>query len=219
MGYTRDDAPLIELMLDEKGRRNWKRSGIEFEFVADYTARTYVQFYFNQSGEVLGNGAESGTLRPSDKDITAEPGRSWASRRPTSRRPQPTTGTTRWRSQAIVDHFDRVNATLRAIERTRIDAEPRHLDALLTFAARAYRRPLSAAERDDLLGVLPLAARDERSVARRSDARLDRQRADVAALLLSARPDRWRATPASPARRPERGAGHGPRPTTRWRAA
>ena len=33
----------------------------------------------------------------------------------------------------------------------RVDAEPRHLDALLKFAARAYRRPLSQAERDDLL--------------------------------------------------------------------
>ena len=54
-------------------------------------------------------------------------------------------------TQAIVDHFDRVNATLRSIEKERIDAEPRHLDALMTFAARAYRRPLSAAERADLL--------------------------------------------------------------------
>jgi Holliday junction resolvasome RuvABC endonuclease subunit len=33
----------------------------------------------------------------------------------------------------------------------RVDAEPHHRDALLQFAARAYRRPLSQAERDDLL--------------------------------------------------------------------
>jgi len=31
------------------------------------------------------------------------------------------------------------------------EAEPKHLDALLKFAARAYRRPLSKAERDDIL--------------------------------------------------------------------
>ena len=31
------------------------------------------------------------------------------------------------------------------------DAEPLHLEALLSFAARAYRRPLTQAERDDLL--------------------------------------------------------------------
>ncbi len=73
MGYTRDDAPLSELMLDEKGQKELEALWNQFEFVADYTARTYVQFYFNQSGEVLGNGAESGTLRPSDKEVTAEP--------------------------------------------------------------------------------------------------------------------------------------------------
>src|SRR5262249_6305818 len=53
--------------------------------------------------------------------------------------------------QATSDHFDRVNATLRGIERERLEAEPRHLDALVTFATRAYRRPLSRSERADLL--------------------------------------------------------------------
>jgi hypothetical protein len=33
----------------------------------------------------------------------------------------------------------------------RVEAEPRHLDALLRFAARAYRRPLSQLERDNVL--------------------------------------------------------------------
>ena len=39
----------------------------------------------------------------------------------------------------------------------RLAAEPSHLDALLKFAERAYRRPLTQAERDELLGVLPHA--------------------------------------------------------------
>ena len=45
-----------------------------------------------------------------------------------------------------------MNAAIRGIERKRLEAEPRQLDALLAFAARAYRRPLTAAERDDLRG-------------------------------------------------------------------
>src|SRR4029450_12121330 len=61
MGYTRDDAPLSELMLDEKGQQELEALWNQVEFVAAYTAGTAVQFYFNQSGEVLGNGAESGT--------------------------------------------------------------------------------------------------------------------------------------------------------------
>ncbi len=52
---------------------------------------------------------------------------------------------------AIKFHFQWVNDTLRRIEKMRLDAEPRHLDALLQFAARAYRRPLTKAERDDVL--------------------------------------------------------------------
>ena len=150
MGYTRDDAPLSELILDEKGQQELEALWNQFEFVADYTSRTYVQFYFNQSGEVLGNGAESGTLRPSDKDVTAEPvvlsfKATFLAKAGADDKNNPIA------MEAIVDHFDRVNATLRAIEEQRIDAEPRHLDALMTFAARAYRRPLSAGERAELV--------------------------------------------------------------------
>jgi hypothetical protein len=44
-----------------------------------------------------------------------------------------------------------VNANLRWVEKAKIDAEPAHLDSLSDFAARAWRRPLTAAERTDLL--------------------------------------------------------------------
>src|SRR5438093_4165994 len=163
MGYTRDDAPLSELILDEKGQKELEALWDQFEFVADYTARTYVQFYFNQSGEVLGNGAESGTLRPSDKDVTSEPvvlgfKTSYLAKAAADDRNHPVA------MQAIVDHCDRVNATLRANERERLAAEPRHVDALLTFAARAYRRPISGAERDDVLTFYRLL-RDEKNLS------------------------------------------------------
>src|SRR5581483_9450701 len=36
-------------------------------------------------------------------------------------------------------------------EKMHLDAQPHHLDALLQFASRAYRRPLSKAEKDDIL--------------------------------------------------------------------
>ena len=74
MGYFRDDTPLSELMLDENGQKELEALWDEFEFVADYTARTYMEFFFNQSGEVLGNGRESGSLRPADKAITERSG-------------------------------------------------------------------------------------------------------------------------------------------------
>jgi hypothetical protein len=52
----------------------------------------------------------------------------------------------------VRDYFDRMNANVRALEEAKAAAEPSHLDSLLTFAARAYRRPLTQGESDDLIG-------------------------------------------------------------------
>jgi hypothetical protein len=151
MGFFRDDTPLMELILDDQGRKRLDRLWEEFDYIADYTARTFVQYFFNQSGEVLGTGAESPSPRPLDHEVTdtavieglrdAYVAKALADPHNDPIAPQ-----------AIREHFDRVNATLRALEKTRVEAEPKHLDALLRFAARAYRRPLSPAERADILG-------------------------------------------------------------------
>ena len=151
MGYTRDDAPLSELLLDEKGQKELEALWDEFEFVAGYTARTYIEFFFNQSGEILGNGRESGSHRPADKDITEESvildfKQAYIAKASADPANSPIA------FEAISEHFDRVNAAIRTVERKRLEAEPRQIDALLAFAARAYRRPLTVAERDDLRG-------------------------------------------------------------------
>src|SRR5262249_34253091 len=52
---------------------------------------------------------------------------------------------------AMETYFTTINAQIRKVEKARLAAEPSHLAALLTFAARAYRRPLPQNERDDLL--------------------------------------------------------------------
>jgi hypothetical protein len=51
----------------------------------------------------------------------------------------------------VRDYFDQMNANVRAFEQARTASEPSHLTALLAFAARAYRRPMTRAETDDLL--------------------------------------------------------------------
>ena len=53
--------------------------------------------------------------------------------------------------EAIRHHFQSINDAIRRIERMRVEAEPKHLDALLKFAERAYRRPLSQTEREKML--------------------------------------------------------------------
>ena len=148
MGYWRDDTPLMELILDDIGRKELNRLWDEFDFIADFTARTWVQYYFNQSGEVQGKGAESGTFRPSDKEVSTSEV-IFGLRDAYLAKAAP--GNNPVAMEAIRYHFQWVNDTIRSVERMRVEAEPRHLDALLQFAARAWRRPLSRPEREDVL--------------------------------------------------------------------
>ncbi len=53
--------------------------------------------------------------------------------------------------RAIRWHFALKDATMRRVEKARLAAEPKHLAALQDFAARAWRRPLTAAERANLV--------------------------------------------------------------------
>src|SRR5918994_5443267 len=66
MGYFRDDSTLAELILDENGKKELDTLWHEFEFIADYTTKTFLQFVFNTGGR--------GTLvdRPAFDDATTE---------------------------------------------------------------------------------------------------------------------------------------------------
>lgn len=142
MGYFRDDTPLIELILDENGKKELDRLWDEFDFTADYTVRTYSQFIFNRS-EGRGNVVD----RPSANEFATEAA-IFRVRDQYLARAAP--GTDPVILEAVKDYFDRTNTQIRWVERARLEAEPRHLDALVKFAARAYRRPLAQEEGDDV---------------------------------------------------------------------
>jgi hypothetical protein len=149
-GYFRDDIPLIELILDKEGKRTLERLWTDFEFIADFTGRTWIEYFFDQSGEVQGRGRESGSTRPSDKEVSSEAvilglrdlylAKAAADPKSNS-----------MAKMAIEEHFQGVNGTLRSMERLHDAAEPLHLEALLKFAGRAYRRPLAQTEREKIL--------------------------------------------------------------------
>ena len=149
-GYFRDDLPLVELILDAKGRSTLERLWADFEFLADFTAHTWVEYFFDQSGEVRGRGRESGSSRPSDTEVRSEAvilslRDLYLAKVAADPKSDPVAKT------AIEDHFQRVNGTIRSMERLHEAAEPFHLEALLKFAARAYRRPLTQPERETIL--------------------------------------------------------------------
>jgi hypothetical protein len=145
MGYFRDDTPLSELILDEKGKKDLDTLWQEFDFIADYTVRTWDQFVFNGGGGGGGRGVS--VARPSFQDATTEPVIFGMRDQYLKAAPADNPAVI----QAIKDHFESLNSEIRWVERARVEAEPRHLDALLKFAARAYRRPLAQEERDEIL--------------------------------------------------------------------
>ncbi len=172
LGYFRDDTPLIELFLDEKAKRELDTLWHEFDFIADYTLRNYTQFVFSGSGE-------GRTLM-----VDREKHRGFATQSAIyALRDQHLAKTTPQTDprilEAIRQYFDNANNKIRLIEKMRLEAEPRHLDALLQFAARAYRRPLAQTEREDILA-------DYRGL--REQSRLSHEeamRASIATLLVS----------------------------------
>ncbi len=102
------------------------------------------------------------------------------------------------RSQAINDHFEIISASIRRVEQARLAAEPSHVEALQAFAERAYRRPLSPAERDGVAAFYRTLRDAGRAEPRGRRARHGRQRADVAPLLLPRRPARRAGTGVRP---------------------
>ena len=74
MGYYRDDTPLMQLILDDKGQKQLNRLWDEFDFVGHQTEHTWIQYFFNQSGEVDGQTARNPV-----------PSARWAMRSPTRR--------------------------------------------------------------------------------------------------------------------------------------
>jgi hypothetical protein len=153
MGYFRDDTPLMELILDDAGRRELDRLWLDFNTLARVPERMHLEFFHYERAETSTmRGREFDFARSEDKDATSEAKikrladvytakarKSWA-----EQNADPIG------LQAIEEHFQWVNTTIRATEKARLVAEPRHLNALLDFARRAYRRPLTSAEQAGL---------------------------------------------------------------------
>lgn len=148
-GYYRDDTALMQLVLDNKGQAELNRLWEAFDFVAGQTATTWTQYYFNQSGEVDGKGDESGSPRPEHNKITdtavimalRDKYLAKAAADPKASKDAPA---------AIRDHFARIDRVLRHVEQAKLAAEPKQVAALLDFARRAWRRPLTENDRQGL---------------------------------------------------------------------
>ena len=150
MGYFRDDTPLMDLILDEGGKQELNHLWLDFDMVAFIPERMHLEFFVYER-------AESGTIndpefnfaRPEDKDATSDAKIKRLADLYLAKAQK--NGGEPLALQAIEDHFKWVSTRIRATEKARIAAEPLHRKALLDFAGRAYRRPLTEAEKNSLL--------------------------------------------------------------------
>ena len=150
-GYFRDDAPLYELILDPREQRELDALWDEFHFITLDSMRQYKDFIFFERAEPprFMQGAEFDFARSEDKDATsAAKIEQLANAYLAKARRNGGQGAA---IRAIDDYFKSISADIRRVEQARLAAEPSHLRALQVFAERAYRRPLSQADRDDLL--------------------------------------------------------------------
>jgi hypothetical protein len=150
-GYYRDDGPLCELVLDEADRRELDALWDELNFITLAPLRQYKDFIFFERAEPprYMREAEFDFARSEDKDATSEEKMSRLEKAYLAKARRQGAGDEAL--GAIETYFTDISATIRRVERERVAAEPSHLDALLRFTERAYRRPLSTAERDDML--------------------------------------------------------------------
>jgi hypothetical protein len=150
-GYYRDDAPLGELVLDEAERREIDALWTEFHFVTQDPIRQYKDFIFFERAEPprFMIDAAFDFARSEDKDAisAAKIQQLRAAYLGKARR----NGAGATAVGAIETYFTTIDAQIRQVEEARRAAEPGHLAALAAFAARAYRRPLAPAEREDLM--------------------------------------------------------------------
>jgi hypothetical protein len=150
-GYFRDDTPLAELVLDDQQRRELDGLWEEFHFITLDSVRQYKDFIFFERAEPprFMQDSEFDFARSEDKDATSEPKMKQLAEAYLAKARR--NGGSGAAIEAIQDYFKSILADIQRVEQGRVAAEPSHLRALQSFAERAYRRPLSRTERDDLL--------------------------------------------------------------------
>jgi mono/diheme cytochrome c family protein len=150
MGYFRDDRPLYELALDAAQQRQLDGLWKELDFITHAPVRQFKQFIWFERAEPPSfmATAQFNGFRSEDDDVTSETKMAQLAQAYLAKAQEITNDVA---LGVVRDYFAQMNSNVRTLEQARTAAEPSHLEALLAFAARAYRRPMTKTEADDLL--------------------------------------------------------------------
>ena len=151
MGYFRDDQPLMELILDDAGRSKLDHMWMDFNQVAMIPERMHTEFFHYERAESATiTSPEFNFVRSEDPDACSDAkikrlADAYMAKAIKSGGGEPDA------IKAIDEHFKWVSKTIRGTEAGRLAAQPLQLKALVDFEQRAFRRPLTADERADIL--------------------------------------------------------------------
>ncbi len=150
MGFYRDDAPLYDLILNDKEKREIDQLWDELDFITKAPRRQYIGFlWFERTDSRYMTDPEFDFARAEYDDATDETKIRRLAQvylNKAERKGAKATALT-----AIEEYFERMNERIRWLEQQETLAERYHLQDLLEFASRAYRRPLEEHEQNDLL--------------------------------------------------------------------
>lgn len=160
MGYFRDDAPLYDMILDDSGRAELDALWKELDFIASAPQRQYVGFlWFERTDSRYMRDPQFDFARPENKasqtaDLIRKLSEVYLEKAEAN-------GGGDTELKAIRHYFREINEQIRWVEQARVKAEPTHVDAVLAFASRAFRRDLTLSERDDIVAYYRSLRADE----------------------------------------------------------
>ena len=151
VGYYRDDAPLYDMLLTEAEQVQLDEMWRELFFVTDVPVRQFQDYiYFERAeGREIITEAKFDFARGEDRSVASQDMMARFARlyvaavKERGLDPEAVTEISKY----FIDQSKRI----RIHEQALVEAEPIHLQALLKFAAKAWRRPLTADESRELL--------------------------------------------------------------------
>lgn len=150
MGYFRDDRPLYDLILDDEGRQELDTLWEELNFISNAPTRQLEGFvWFERTDSPFMLSEEFNHIRSADHDLGSP--EKFANLRQLYMAKLAKTDLRPGIQDTVALFFDELGSAIRNVEQLRIEAEPYHLESLVEFAEKAYRRPLTVQEKDELL--------------------------------------------------------------------
>ncbi len=150
MGYFRDDGPLYDMILSGAEQRELDGLWQELDFVTRAPVRQYTGFlWFERTDSRYMRDPQFDFARPENQDASSD--RMIRQLNTVYVEKARETGGGDIEIAAIEHYFQEINEQIRWVEKSRRRAEPIHIQAVLQFADRAWRRALSRSERADLV--------------------------------------------------------------------